>query len=483
MQQFANFCHSNGQQAGIYWTPFVYWGTAAQGSNSVITGGSYLWSAAYLRTTNGSPQSIDNGIALDPTHPATRQLIAYYIHYFISRGYDYLKLDFLSHGALEGVHYDPNVTTGIQAYNQGMQYLLGQNNGRMFLSESIAPIFPYQYAHSRRIACDTSTYISETAFELESVSCGWWISGRLYQFSDPDVMKFGGASGNENQSRLISCAISGTVFLNGDDLASSTGQNLARTCLTNAAINEVARAGRGFRPVENNTGTNATDVFVRQDGSTWYVAVFNYTASSVNKTLNLPRLGISGSYTAVDLWSRASSTVSGATWTTSLGAKQAKLFRLGSGVTSAVGPTERVAWVGDSVTFTTVASGTPPFSYVWRKDGAVVGQNANNVTISRVSVSDAGLYAVEVTGANGKVTNTAPLTVFQSLLGWVRQAGALNLYWPADHIGWRLQSQTNAAGSGWATNWSDMPGATETNYFVTPLDSEPPAVFFRLARP
>jgi len=64
--QFANCCHTNGQKAGIYWTPFVYWGTADQGSNSFITGSStYKWSDAYLRTDNGSVQTIDGGIAID----------------------------------------------------------------------------------------------------------------------------------------------------------------------------------------------------------------------------------------------------------------------------------------------------------------------------------------------------------------------------------------------------------------------------------
>ena len=171
LQQFANYCHSNGQKAGIYWTPFVYWGTARQGSNSFMTGsGTYKWSDAYLRTPNGSVQTIDGGIAIDPTHPGFKQMTAYYINYFKSHGFDYLKLDFLTHGALEGVHYDTNVTTGIQAYNQGMQYLVQQNNGRMFLSESIAPIFPYQYAHSRRIYCDAATSISDTANTMQAVS-------------------------------------------------------------------------------------------------------------------------------------------------------------------------------------------------------------------------------------------------------------------------------------------------------------------------
>ena len=393
LQQFANYCHTNGQKAGIYWTPFVYWGTADQGSNSLMTGsGTYKWSDAYLRTTDGSVQSVDGGIAIDPTHPGFKQLTAYYLNYFKNLGFDYLKLDFLTHGALEGVHYDKNVTTGIQGYNEGMQYLLTQNNGRMFLSESIAPIFPYQYANSRRIYCDASTTITDTMNTMQAVSYGWWINSRLYQFSDPDMMKFSGGTANENQSRLINCAIAGTVFLNSDDLASTAGQNLARTCLTNEAIGEVARAGISFLPVEGNTGTNATDTFVRQDGSTWYVAVFNYTASSANKSLNLARLGISGTCTAEDLWSGALSTVSGTTWNVSLGARRAKLFRLGSGGTSAVGPTNQVVSLGfrDHVTLNTVASGTPPFGYVWTKNGMVLaGKTANTITINPMIAGDA----------------------------------------------------------------------------------------------
>jgi len=422
LQQFANYCHGNGQKAGIYWTPFVFWGTADQGSNWMMSGSStYNWSDAYLRTTNGSVQTIDGGIAIDPTHPGFRQLTTYYINYFKGFGFDYLKLDFLSHGALEGVHYDTNITTGIQAYNQGMQYLLTQNNGRMFLSESIAPIFPYQYAHSRRIYCDASTTINDTMNTMQAVTYGWWINNRLYQYSDPDVMKFSGGTANENQSRLINCVVAGTVFLNSDDLVSTTGQNLARKCLTNAAINEIARSGISFRATEGNTGAGAADTFVRQDGNTWYVAVFNYnTLFSATKSLNLARLGISGTYTAVDLWSGAVSTLSGATWSVSLGARQAKLFRLGSGSTSATGPTNQLLVVGSPVTFSTVAAGTPPFSYVWKKNGTTIaGQSANTITLNSASLGDAGTYSVVVTGGSGTVTNSAILAVNLSPIRWV----------------------------------------------------------------
>ena len=486
LTQFASFCHSNGQKAGIYWTPFVYWGTAAQGSNSFMTGsGTYKWSQAYLRTASGEVQTHDGGIAIDPTHPGFKQMTAYYMNFFKSRGFDFLKLDFLTHGAMEGVHHDTNITTGIQGYNQGMQYLVTQNNGRMFLSESIAPIFPYQYAHSRRIYCDTAASIDDTEATMQAVNYGWWINGRLYQFSDPDMMKFSGAAANENQSRMINCAVAGTVFLNSDDLASATGQNLALNCLTRPGINEVARAGASFRPVEGNTGTDASDVFVRQDGSTWYVAVFNYSIFSANKNLNLARLGISGTYTAVDLWSGAVSTVSGTTWNVSLSSRQAKLFRLGSGNTSASGPTNQALLIGNSTTFNTVASGTPPFTYTWRKNGVLLaGQNANTITVNPVSLSDAGIYTVQVNGGFGNVTNAAILTSLQPTNLSAQVSGNnLVLDWPAGYAGWRLQSQTNSSGIGLGTNWWLVAGSEATNRCVVPIGANNPTVFFRLTYP
>jgi hypothetical protein len=479
LQQFSDNCHLNGQKAGIYWTPFVYWGTAAQGSNSFITGsGAYRWSDAYLRTEDGTIETHDNGIALDPTHPGFKQLVNYYLSYFKAKGFDYLKLDFLTHGAMEGVHYDTNITTGIQAYNAGMRYVMEQNSNRMFLSESIAPIFPYQYANARRIYCDTSTTISDTKNTMQAVTYGWWLSGRCYQYNDPDNMKFSGASANENQSRLINCAISGTIFINGDDLTLAAGQNLAEMCLTHSAINEVARAGVSFRPVEGNTGTNAANVFVRQDGSTWYVAVFNYGATSTNEILNLARLGISESYTAEDLWSGISTPVSGTTWTVNLGAKQAKLFRLGSGGTTASGPTNQAARLGATISFDTVAAGTPPFNYAWKKNGALLqNQTDNSYTVNSVGLTDAGTYQVQVSGADGSVTNSALLTLLNptNIFAWI-SAGKINVSWPSGYTGWKLQMRTSELGA----NWSDVAGSSATNNWELPMASAGSAVYFRL---
>lgn len=352
---FVKHCHGNGEKAGIYFTPFTYWGTASQGSNNMATGSSYYWSDLYLRTTNGTPISYDSAIALDPTHPGTKDWIYNQIISFISDGFDYVKIDFLSHGALEGVHYNTNITTGIEAYNVGMQFLLNEVGGSMFISESIAPIFPYQYAHARRIACDAYTsFISNTRYTMNSVSLGWWIGGRLYEYNDPDMMVFdNGPNVNEDQSRLINCAITG-LYLNGSILTNGPSVAEAKLCLTNAAINTVARVGRTFRPVDGATGTNAGNIFVRQDGDTWCIAVFNYTGSASNETVHLSSAGLPPeNFVATNLWDGTTSLVSNS-FTVNLLAKQAKLFRLG--VTNA--PQPRFVSMSPANANTYVFSGT-----------------------------------------------------------------------------------------------------------------------------
>jgi hypothetical protein len=331
LQSFVNHCHALGQKAGIYFGPFVWFGSADDATNTFIDGttNTYTYSQALLRDNNGNFESVDGGLAMDPTHPGTQDYIGYYINLFTNWGFDYIKLDFLSHGALEGVHYDTNITTGIQAYNEGMSNVLSQINGRMFVSESIAPLFPYQYGHSRRIACDAETsLISNTEYTMNSVTYGWWLDD-LYQFNDPDIMVFDGygATTNENQSRLINAAVTG-LFLDGDDLTGSSGQQGADYGLTNGFINVVARSGQTFIPADGNTGTSAANIFSLQSGTNWYIAVFNYTSSATNITVNLAHAGLPvGNYVAFNLWDRSAISATNS-FNVTLNSAQAKLFEL-----------------------------------------------------------------------------------------------------------------------------------------------------------
>ncbi len=61
--------------------------------------------------------------------------------------------------------------------------------------------------------------------------------------------------------------------------------------------------------------------------------------------------------------------------------------------------------------------------------------------------------------------------------------GEMTISWPEDHIGWRLQAQTNAPGAGLSATWLDVPEATNTNEIVLPIDPASGSVYFRLVYP
>ena len=53
----------------------------------------------------------------------------------------------------------------------------------------------------------------------------------------------------------------------------------------------------------------------------------------------------------------------------------------------------------------------------------------------------------------------------------------LTIAWPADHIGWILQAQTNGLSTG---QWFDLPGSGGTNSVVIPINPANTSVFYRL---
>lgn len=311
---------ANGQKAGIYWSPFVCWGGDL--SRPVEgTDGRYSYDEILLRDSEGAllPE-LDGGRSIDPTHPGALLRTDEMLRRFVAWGFDFVKLDFLSHGAREGKHFDAKVPTGTAAYHIGMRRVLAALTparvGRpFFISLSIAPLFPGGYGHSRRISCDAAGGVGATEYMLNSLTYGWWAQGGLYHYNDPDHTVLYQERGQrtvseaEGRSRLNASVISGTVLLHGDDLTQEAARERAVALLTNAEVNALARAGVPFRPVEGDTGSKAADVFVRHDRASGrcYVALFNHHPSEARTgALDLARLGLDpgADYEARDLWAK-----------------------------------------------------------------------------------------------------------------------------------------------------------------------------------
>ncbi len=301
--EYARLCHSRGQKAGIYWCPFTDW--IKDGEQQVVETLEYKYKDCYLYH-DGEILNFDGAYALDPTHPAVKKRIEQQLNKFVDWGYDFVKIDFMAHGAYEADnHFDKEVMTGVQAYNHGMAFIDSVIDNRLWINLSIAPLFPAHYAHSRRIGCDAWADIKNTEYTLNALTYGWWLD-RLYHYNDADHIVMEGVTEGENRARLTSSAITG-LFILGDDLSESGTEETKSRVLkiaTNPDINEMARKCKSFRPVEHGIGDSAADMFYYQTDDVMYVAAFNFSDTPTSKKIDLSRLGLQNntSYYAEELW-------------------------------------------------------------------------------------------------------------------------------------------------------------------------------------
>lgn len=308
LEAFVEKCHANGQKAGIYWSHFVFWATDLSWKMGVPGRDEDTYLDAALGDGNGGVAAMakDSGnLPLDPTSDAMKARLDYFMSKFVDLGFEYLKIDFLNYAAIEGVHADPNVKTGMQAYNQAVEMFTEYvDTSKFFLSYSIAPLFPYQYAHARRISCDTAANIGEIAYMMNSLTYGWWEDDTLYKFVDPDHISFA-ASPMEARTRYNSAVICGSVMLLSDSYKSSAMKELTKKLTSNTEINEIAKLGKAFRPVEGNVDEWADNIYVLNTDDAFYIAAFNFDSGDKELTVNFERAGLSSGvqYEVKDLWS------------------------------------------------------------------------------------------------------------------------------------------------------------------------------------
>ena len=312
MKAFIQHAHALGLKAGTYWTPFACWGELDQ----IRDDAPRTFREIVLKDEHGVPYpKMDGAFPFDPSHPTVLSRIDHQLKEIVDIGFDYIKMDFMSHGAMEGKHFDRKVETGTAAYNLGMQRIVDDLSpkkiGRkVFISLSIAPLFPHGYADSRRISCDVFANIGASEYLLNSTNYGWWPTRRLYQFDDADSVCVYQASGEspvteaEARTRFTASVISGGMMIESDDLTKNEAKERVKKLFSNREMLDLARQSPSFWPVDGATGSKAGDAFVWHSGNKTYVALFNFDKSEA-KAVSIPlsRLGLPlKEYQTHDLW-------------------------------------------------------------------------------------------------------------------------------------------------------------------------------------
>jgi hypothetical protein len=117
------------------------------------------------------------------------------------------------------------------------------------------------------------------------------------------------------------------------------------------------------------------------------------------------------------------------------------------------------------------------------------GLTGTNYADANVTNAVTYFYVVTAAGAGGESTNSLPASAVPlpsnrptNIILQV-SGGQLQLSWPQDHLGWRLQIQTNTLSAGLGTNWVTVPNSTNTmaaSIAISPTNS---SVFLRLVYP
>jgi autotransporter-associated beta strand protein len=121
---------------------------------------------------------------------------------------------------------------------------------------------------------------------------------------------------------------------------------------------------------------------------------------------------------------------------------------------------------------------------------SVAGMNVSNLSFTNNGLVNGTTYyyVVSATNVAGESPDSVqagarPVSLLSTNLAMSFGNNQIQLTWPTDHTGWRLQTQTNSLGVGLGTHWTTVAASTNAHQYSVPIVSTNGSVFFRLIYP
>jgi|GEM_PF-1325816 len=198
-------------------------------------------------------------VIVDATHPEAADWLGELIRRVVAQGYNYLKLDFLYAGAMEGVRFED--ITGTAAYHRGME-VIREAAGDAWILACGAPFLPsVGYAESFRTGSDiafeswTEPHIDFYRWQARATSARAWTHS-IWWWIDPDqLIVREPLSALEVSGALASAVVAAGTWMLGDELTVLPVDRL------NSALNPALLSLRGqpVRPVDPLSAVSGVD--------------------------------------------------------------------------------------------------------------------------------------------------------------------------------------------------------------------------------
>jgi len=319
LASFGRYAAKKDQQLGFYFIPFAIWTWKNSLDNTKIAGSDFPIRDVLLRDRNNQPIAYKDGdwgaFAMDPTHPAVRLYIINQLEKAKAIGAKFIKIDFLTAGAMESTRrYNPEVRTGLQAYNYGMSMLRSLVDSIMgkdiFITQAISPMFPHQYAHTRFISTDVYSHLrndekgfpnyGSTEASLAFGSHQWWVQGTLWPYTNLDVtimknfQKNPDLSETEVKVRLFALMTMGSILGDGSDFRNKLAADRAKIYLDNKNVCAFFANPKAFTPLNFADGdTEDQQLAFYLSGENTILSLFNFSRDRMyNRQWRRTELGL-----------------------------------------------------------------------------------------------------------------------------------------------------------------------------------------------